>query len=124
MKSLYLLLVLVLFTSCDPMQVLTVKTKEESTSITFYLKSNQVRGFEKVSNPLVVSSETNNNFSTIFLIGYWNNDNIQTDLTNNIDSIIIQTKKKKEFYKSPERIQHFLKKNHKTFSKNKIEIKR
>lgn len=69
MKSLYLLLVLVLFTSCDPMRVLTVKTKEESTSITFYLKSNHVRGFEKVSNPLVVSSETNNNFSTLFLIG-------------------------------------------------------
>lgn len=124
MKFLYFIPILLLITSCDPVRILTLKTKAESTSIKIYLKNNKIMGFEKSGNPIEVSAQKEKDFTAYFTIGYWDDENIQQNLTQNIDSIVIQTNKRKEFYKSPESIQQFLKKNRKIFSKSKIEITR
>ncbi|WP_282628422.1 hypothetical protein [Empedobacter sedimenti] len=124
-KILFGLVLLGLMTSCDPLRTLTLKTKKESTSIKIHFKNEaeKISAFEKASNPLEVSAQGKRKFTTYFRIGYWNDENIQDDLTQNIDSIVIQTDKKKEFYKTPESIQEFLKKKRKFFSKSRIEIK-
>lgn len=120
------LFLIYLTTSCDPLRTLTLKTKKESSSIKIYFKeeAKNISGFEKVSNPLEISTQSKNEFTTHFTIGYWDDENIQHNLTQNIDSIIIQKRNKKEVYKSPESIQEFLKKKRKFFSKSRIEIKK
>lgn len=95
MKILYFIPILLLITSCDPVRVFTLKTKAESTSIKIYLKNNNIMGFEKSGNPVEVSAQKEKEFSAYFTIGYWDNENIQHNLTQNIDSIVIQTNKKK-----------------------------
>lgn len=115
-----------LTTSCDPLRTLTLETKKKSSSIKIYFKrdAEKIPFFKKASNPLEISTQNQNEFTVYFTIGYWDDQSIKNNLTQNIDSIILQTNKKKEFYKTPDSIQKFLKKKRKFFSKSRIEIKR
>ncbi len=122
----WLLFSFILCSSCDPVRAFKVQAYQEDSQISIYIKPSQEEryGLSSESNPIEVSKKNNPEFFTHFSIGKWNSESVQDLLTQHIDSIIITSHQRKEYYRSPESIQKFLLANQQFFHKNVIIIKR
>lgn len=111
--------------ACDPVRTIQVQTKKEDAQILIYLKSTEGKhvGLYSKKNPILVSVNTNTQFSQHFSIGKWDAASIRYLLVNQIDSIVIHKKGKQQSYTTAAALQKYLEANRKTFSQHVIQLK-
>lgn len=117
----YLCLLVFTITSCDVVRVLEINTKKQSEIQLFFNHSYKYYAyFSKENNPIIL--KPNESYSKQFLIGYWNDENIKSDLTKHIDSIRIISNKSERTLKSEQEIQKYFESRRLFFSRSIIRI--
>ncbi len=126
LKLLFLILILQLFTSCDPPHYIDFINKTESNvKIKLNLKAKSENyDLERISNgdSIVFNLKQKDTANLDFGIGTWSDKEIE-ELTKSIKNIEIETIDKKTIYKTEKSIKNILETNRQGFwFKTKIEI--
>lgn len=125
-KLLIFLIITMAFTSCDPMRILVIKSKQ-NTSVTIYANqamTNQTTVSNQKTIIRIPSLESPSKTDTTFYFGLggWGNSDLIKNLSKKIDSIIIIDNHEKILLKNQSEINAYLMKRRGGYAKRKLII--
>lgn len=125
-KLLIFLIITMAFTSCDPMRILVIKSKQ-NTSVTIYANqamTNQTTVSNQKTIIRIPSLESPSKTDTTFYfaLGGWGNSDLIKNLSKKIDSIIIIDNHEKILLKNQSEINAYLMKRRGGYAKRKLII--